>query len=73
MESRQPSGPRLALEAENERHKAWPATDRQQGWPYSLGDASIGARPGTRCALTPSIEVAEIGEAWTHREANSGG
>ena len=64
---------RLAPEVEDVRHEAWPATDRRKGWPHNCGDAPIGARSGTRCALALSIEIAEIEEAWTQLRADSGG
>ena len=76
---RSPSGlsivarPRLIPEGEDERHNAWPATDRKKGWPHSRDDAPIGARPGTRCAIASGIRVMKIGEVWTRRRVNFGG
>ena len=73
VEYQQPAGPWLASESEDVRHEEWPATDRHKGWPHSRGDAPIGARPRTQCALTPGTGVAEIEEAWTQLGADSDG
>ena len=73
MEYQQPAGPRLAPEAEDVRHEAWPTTDRQKGWPHSRDDDPIGARLGTQCALTHSTGVVEMEEAWTQIGVDSNG
>ena len=73
VEYQQPAGPRLVPKVEDERHEAWPATDRQYGWPHSRDNAPIGARLGSQCAPAPGIGVTEIGEAWTQLGADSCG
>ena len=72
MDDQQPTRPRLVPEGEDKSHEAWPATDRQYGWPHSRNDAPIRARSGTGCALALGIIVVEVGEAWIQRGTNSG-